>query len=139
MPEQLLLGIDIGTSGSKAVIADASGKVVASATHEYPMYTPWPLWAEQNPEDWWEATVRSIRRVLAEAGADVAQIAGIGLTGQMHGLVLLDEQGRVLRPCIMWNDQRTGPQCEEITGKIGKERLLELIANPVLPGFTAPK
>ena len=113
--------------------------MVASATFDYPMFTPRPLWAEQNPEDWWTATVSAIRKVIADSGAEASQIAGVGLTGQMHGLVLLDTQGHVLRPCIMWNDQRTGPQCAAITERIGAERILELIANPVLPGFTAPK
>src|SRR5690348_14499864 len=103
------------------------------------MRTPRPLWAEQDPRDWWTATVDAIRAVLATSGVDPGRIAGIGLTGQMHGLVLLDAHGEVLRPCIMWNDQRTGAECAAITGAIGAQRLLELIANPVLPGFTAPK
>lgn len=139
MAEHLLLGIDTGTSGSKAVLTNVLGKVLATATAAYPIYTPYPLWAEQNPEDWWAATMQSVREVLARSNVDAAQIAGIGLTGQMHGLVLLDDQGKVLRPCIMWNDQRTGLQCEQITRTIGSEGLLGLIANPVLPGFTAPK
>ncbi|MCX7680992.1 MAG: xylulokinase [Anaerolineae bacterium] len=133
-----LLGIDVGTTGSKAVLIDADGVVRASATTEYPMYTPRPLWAEQNPADWWSATVASIRRVLGEG--DVApQVAGVGLTGQMHGLVLLDAAGEVLRPCIMWNDQRTASQCAAITAQLGAETVLRLTGNPVLPGFTAPK
>jgi xylulokinase len=136
---ELLLGIDIGTSGSKAVLVDIEGGVVASALSEYPMSTPRPLWAEQNPAGWWEATVRSVRQVLATPGVRAEQVKGVGLTGQMHGLVLLDERGEVLRPCIMWNDQRTGPQCDAITERLGLARLLELTANPVLPGFTAPK
>jgi xylulokinase len=135
----LLLGIDIGTSGSKALLVDERGRVVASATFDYPMFTPRPLWAEQNPEDWWKATVGAVRKVIADGGASADDIAGVGLTGQMHGLVLLDKHGYVLRPCIMWNDQRTGPQCAAITERIGAGRLLDLIANPVLPGFTAPK
>jgi xylulokinase len=139
MADRLLLGIDIGTSGSKAILLAADGTVVATATAEYPMYTPRPLWAEQHPADWWTATVQAIRQVLATPGVAARQVAGVGLTGQMHGLVLLDAHGAVLRPCIMWNDQRTGPQCAEITAKLGLPRLLELIANPVLPGFTAPK
>jgi len=133
-----LLGIDVGTTGSKAVLIDTEGVVRASATTEYPMYTPRPLWAEQNPSDWWSATVTSIRQVLS--GEDVArQVAGIGLTGQMHGLVLLDSAGQVLRPCIMWNDQRTAPQCAAITEQVGAGNVLRLTGNPVLPGFTAPK
>jgi xylulokinase len=134
-----LLGIDIGTTGSKALLIDEHGGVVASATFDYPVFTPRPLWAEQDPEDWWTATVGSIREVLHESGVRGEEIAGVGLTGQMHGLVLLDAHGHPLRPCIMWNDQRTGPQCEAITQKIGLKKLLEWIANPVLPGFTAPK
>ncbi|HEY0072015.1 MAG TPA: xylulokinase [Chloroflexia bacterium] len=139
MAGKLLLGVDTGTSGSKAVLIDEDGAVLASATGDYPMHTPRPLWAEQDPRDWWTATVSAIRQVLQTSGAKGEDVAGVGLTGQMHGLVLLDEAGEVLRPCIMWNDQRTGPQCVEITRRLGLPRLLELIANPVLPGFTAPK
>jgi xylulokinase len=134
-----LLGIDVGTSGSKAILIDAAGAVKASATAEYPLYTPQPLWAEQNPADWWAATVSSIKRVLQEGGVKPADVAGVGLTGQMHGLVLLDAQGEVLRPCIMWNDQRTAAQCAAITEKVGLENVLRLTGNPILPGFTAPK
>ena len=134
-----LLGIDVGTTGSKAILVAPNGDVKASATTEYPMYTPQPLWAEQNPADWWTATVASIKRLLTEGGVKPKEVAGVGLTGQMHGLVLLDAQGEVLRPCIMWNDQRTAPQCAAITQKVGAENLLRLTGNPVLPGFTAPK
>ncbi|GAB4537955.1 MAG: xylulokinase [Anaerolineae bacterium] len=134
-----LLGIDVGTTGSKALLVDAGGTVVASATTEYPMSTPQPLWAEQNPADWWSATVTSIRQVLEKSGTKPKQVAGVGLTGQMHGLVLLDRQGQVLRPCIMWNDQRTAAQCAAITQQVGAENVLRLTGNPVLPGFTAPK
>ncbi|MFQ5807307.1 MAG: xylulokinase [Phycisphaerae bacterium] len=134
-----LLGIDVGTTGSKALLIDVSGHLVAETTTEYPMSTPRPLWAEQDPTQWWSATAASIRRVLEQSGADPEQIAGLGLTGQMHGLVLLDGKGDVLRPCIMWNDQRTGEQCTAITERVGTKRLLELTGNPVLPGFTAPK
>lgn len=134
-----LLGIDVGTTGSKSLLINEAGQVIASATVEYPLYTPHPQWAEQDPEDWWRATVESIGQVLAESGANPDQVAGVGLTGQMHGLVLLDEAGDVLRPCIMWNDQRTGPQCAWITDRVGAKRVLQLTGNPVLPGFTAPK
>lgn len=134
-----LLGIDVGTTGSKALLVDADGAVRASTMAEYPMFTPQPLWAEQNPTDWWNATVTSIRRVLDEGGVQPDQVAGVGLTGQMHGLVLLDASGEVLRPCIMWNDQRTAAQCAAITQKVGAENVLRLTGNPVLPGFTAPK
>jgi len=132
-----LMGIDVGTTGSKTLLMDEGGQVVASATVEYPMYTPHPLWAEQDPADWWQATVDSIRRVLS--GAEAREVKGLGLTGQMHGLVLLDSSGEVLRPCIMWNDQRTGPQCAAIIEKLGLDKVLEWTANPMLPGFTAPK
>ncbi len=134
-----LLGIDVGTSGSKAILIGAGGAVEASATTEYPLYTPQPLWAEQNPSDWWAATVTSIKRVLEQGGVAAADVAGVGLTGQMHGLVLLDAQGEVLRPCIMWNDQRTAAQCAAITEKVGLDNVLRLTGNPILPGFTAPK
>jgi xylulokinase len=134
-----LLGIDVGTTGSKALLIGADGAVKASATTEYPMFTPQPLWAEQDPVHWWAATVTSIQRVLNEGGLEPMQVAGVGLTGQMHGLVLLDARGVVLRPCIMWNDQRTAAQCAAITQKVGAERVLQLTGNPVLPGFTAPK
>jgi len=135
----LLLGIDVGTTGSKAILTRPDGTVTAEATTEYPMSTPHPLWAEQAPEDWWSATVSSIRRVMEKGGATGSQVAGVGLTGQMHGLVLLDGRGRILRPCIIWNDQRTERQCAEITERVGRARVLELTGNPVLPGFTAPK
>jgi len=132
-----LMGIDVGTTGSKTLLIDEQGKVIASATVEYPMHTPHPLWAEQDPVDWWQATVESIRQVLADVNA--SEVKGLGLTGQMHGLVLLDRDGEVLRPCIMWNDQRTGPQCEAIIKKLGLDKIIKWTANPMLPGFTAPK
>ena len=134
-----LLGLDVGTSGAKALLVNESGAVVAAVTTEYPMFTPQPLWAEQNPGDWWDAMVTSIRTVIERAGINSAEVAGIGLTGQMHGLVALDGAGDVLRPCIMWNDQRTAAQCRAITERVGAERVLQLTGNPVLPGFTAPK
>lgn len=133
-----LLGIDIGTTGSKAVLLDEHGTVRARATTEYPMHTPQPLWAEQDPDQWWSATIQSIRAVLDAAGHP-SSIAAVGLTGQMHGLVLLDAGGNPLRRCIMWNDQRTAQECAEITSKLTLSRLLTLTGNPVLPGFTAPK
>ncbi len=140
MTSRYLLGIDVSTTGAKALVVDTTGSVVASATEEYPLYTPKPLWSEQNPEDWWQGTIRAVRRVLAAPGVSADEIAAIGLTGQMHGLVLLDQAGQVLRPAILWNDQRTGPQCAEITAWAGGlERLLALIGNAMLPGFTAPK
>lgn len=134
-----LIGIDIGTTGAKTLLIDAEGHLVESATVEYPMSTPRPQWAEQDPEDWWRATVESIQQVLTRSGIEAAAVAGLGLTGQMHGMVLLDAAGRVLRPCIMWNDQRTGAQCAWIMDTVGRERFLDLTLNPALPGFTAPK
>jgi xylulokinase len=134
-----LIGIDVGTTGTKTLLISDEGRVLASATEEYPMYTPRPLWAEQDPEDWWQATITSIQRAVRAAGIDPAEVVGIGLTGQMHGMVMLDAAGQVLRPCIMWNDQRTGAQCEWIMNTVGRERFMDLTLNPALPGFTAPK
>ncbi len=135
-----LLGIDVSTTGAKALIIDEHGKVVASHTTEYPLYTPKPLWSEQSPIDWWNGTCTSITTALSKANLSGEAISAIGLTGQMHGLVLLDKADHVLRPAILWNDQRTGPQCEAITQQVGGlDRLLQLTGNPVLPGFTAPK
>jgi xylulokinase len=134
-----LLGIDIGTTGAKAVLIDATGNVAATATSQYPVSTPKPLWSEQDPEHWWKGAVKSIRAVLEQSGVAPMDVAGIGLSGQMHGLVLLDKSQRVLRPAILWNDQRTSAQCEQVTAKFGLPALLELTGNPVLPGFTLPK
>lgn len=137
--EGYLLGVDVGTTGAKALLVDGAGRVVTSATVGYPMFTPRPLWTEQDPADWWLGTTASIRQVLADSGIRPGDVAGVGLTGQMHGLVLLDAQGEVLRPCIMWNDQRTAAQCAAITREVGAANVLRLTGNPVLPGFTAPK
>ena len=136
-----LLGIDIGTSGTKSLIIDTdkNGAVVGSATVEYPLYTPKPLWAEQNPEDWWQAVAASVRKAVDNAGIKGGDIRGIGLSGQMHGAVFLDSQDRVLRPSILWCDQRTAAECDWITQTVGAERVIELISNPVLTGFTAGK
>lgn len=133
------IGLDVGTTGVKALLVDPAGRVVAEASAEYPLSTPRPLWSEQNPADWWQATRDALRRVAGLARAANIEVVGLGLTGQMHGLVLLDGRGRVLRPAILWNDQRTGPQCAAITQRVGAARLIELTGNPVLPGFTAPK
>lgn len=136
-----LLGIDIGTSGTKALLINASsgGEVVASSTKTYDLSTPKPLWAEQSPEDWWQGTVDSIRDVLDKSEIDARQIKGIGLSGQMHGSVFLDENNQVLRPAIIWCDQRTQAECDWIMDTVGRDKTLELISNPVLTGFTAGK
>lgn len=136
-----LLGIDIGTSGTKTLLINASkeGAVVASATKTYPLYTPKPLWAEQEPEDWWQATIASVREVIQESGIDPRHIKGIGLSGQMHGSVFLDKDNSVIRPAILWCDQRTQTECDWIMDTVGRERIVELISNPVLTGFTAGK
>jgi xylulokinase len=134
-----LLGIDIGTSGTKTVLFTQTCEVVASDSAEYPLYQPQNGYAEQDPSDWWNATVSTIKGVLQKSGIDSASIAGIGLSGQMHGLVMLDENGEVLRRSIIWCDQRTAKECEEITARVGKDRLIEITANPALTGFTASK
>src|SRR5262249_55298741 len=135
----LLLGIDISTTGAKALLTDATGRVVASASRPLALSTPRPLWSEQNPEDWWQAITASIRQALDEAGTTGDGIAAIGLTGQMHGLVLLDEAGQVLRPAILWNDQRCGAECDLIRERVGTSRLIQMTGNDALTGFTAPK
>jgi xylulokinase len=134
-----LLGLDISTTGAKALLIDEAGHVVASETTPQPISTPKPLWSEQNPADWWNGIVASVRAALATANVRGEDIACIGLTGQMHGLVLQDERGDVLRPSILWNDQRTQAQCDAITERIGFERLIALTGNRALTGFTAPK
>lgn len=136
---EYLLGIDIGTSGTKTALFDTAGKLVASKTYEYPMAQPQNGWAEQDPRDWWRAAVQGIRGVLRESGAKPESIRGVGLSGQMHSLVLLDERDEVLRPAILWCDQRTAAECDEIHETIGKSRLIELTANPALTGFTSGK
>ncbi|MBN1372566.1 MAG: xylulokinase [Anaerolineaceae bacterium] len=133
------LGIDESTTGVKALLTDRQGNVVGIAHTELEFFTPQPLWSEQNPADWWDGVVKSIREVLRTTGVPGDQVEAIGLTGQMHGLTLLDENGAVLRPAILWNDQRTGPQCDEIRRRLGKSRLIELTGNDALTGFTAPK
>jgi xylulokinase len=132
-----LLGIDVSTTGVKALGVDDNGEIVASSTTALHLSTPKPLWSEQHPHDWWQAAVAGIRQVLNDT--DAADIVAIGLTGQMHGLVLLDERGEVLRPAILWNDQRCGDQCDELRASVGKERLIRISGNDALTGFTAPK
>ena len=121
---QYLIGIDLGTSGTKTVLFDTKGNVMANATIEYPMYQPQNGWAEQDPQDWWNAAAQTIRLVIEKSGVDAADIKGIGISCQMHGLVMLDENGQVLRRSIIWCDQRTAKECEELTARVGKERLI---------------
>ena len=134
-----LIGVDIGTSGTKTVLFDESGNAVASSTIDYPLYTPENGYAEQNPIDWWNATVGTIRSVMNESGANADDVKGIGLSGQMHGLVMLDKAGEVIRPSIIWCDQRTANEVDEITNKVGANRLISITANPAITGFTAAK
>jgi xylulokinase len=134
-----VIGIDTSTTATKAQVVDEAGHVVATATSEYSYETPQPLWSEQDPDLWWTATADAVSQVLAKAGIDGSAVAAIGLAGQMHGLVLLDKADRVLRPAILWNDQRTGEECDEIRSRVGKERLIRVTGNDALPGFTAPK
>ena len=134
-----ILGIDLGTSGTKTVLFDTKGITLASHTVEYPLYQPNNGWAEQDPEDWWQAVKETVRAVLQTAGIDANSIRGVGLSGQMHGLVMLDGDGNVLRRAILWCDGRTQKQCDEITETLGKEKLIAITANPAIPGFTAGK
>ncbi len=140
---QALLGIDLGTTGVKAALFAADdGHVLADAFFDYPLYHPHPGWAEQNPAEWWQATVSAIHACLNAAkqhGVQADDVRGLGLSGQMHGVVLLDERQTVLRPCIIWADQRSEAQCRWITERVGEEKLIEYVSNPALTGFSAPK
>ncbi|MCX7658683.1 MAG: FGGY family carbohydrate kinase, partial [Oscillospiraceae bacterium] len=134
-----LIGIDLGTSATKTVLFDEEGNVIASSSKEYPLYHPQNGWAEQKPEDWYDAAIYTLKEVISKSGVNNADIKGIGLSGQMHGLVMLDKDNNVIRPSIIWCDQRTAKECEEITEKVGAKRLIEITANPALTGFTASK
>lgn len=134
-----VIGVDLGTSGTKTVLFDEIGNVIASHTVEYPLYQERNGWAEQDPLDWYNATIITIKAVLDKSNIDSAEIKGIGLSGQMHGLVMLDKDFNVLRKSIIWCDQRTGKECEEITEIVGAEKVIEITANPILTGFTASK
>ena len=133
--------MDVGTGGTRALLIDESGIIVASAQSEHAAFrAEQPGWAEQDPADWWRAAQVAIRETLAQAGAEAAgQIGGVGLTGQMHGAVMLDKAGEVLRPALIWCDQRTGPQCDWLHRELGREHLIDLVANPALPNFTLTK
>ncbi len=133
------IGVDSSTTATKALLMDGAGVVVGVAAANYGYETPKPLWSEQHPDLWWRGTCEAIRQVIAETSIAPQHIKGLGLTGQMHGMVLLDKHGQVLRPALLWNDQRTGAECDEMRAKIGKDRLIAITGNDALTGFTAPK
>jgi xylulokinase len=134
------LGIDIGTSGTKTLAMNAKGRILAHANAEYPCYHPKPMWSEQDPEDWWQAVVKTVRAVVKQAKLKPADVRAIGLSGQMHGSVFLDKNNKVVRRALLWNDQRTAAECGEIERRAGgRKKLIEMVANPALTGFTAPK
>ena len=134
-----VLGIDVSTTATKAVLIDESGAVVGVGASAYGFSVPRPLWSEQDPELWWDGAVAAIRSVIATTGVPADEVVAIGLTGQMHGAVLLDVAGDVLRPAILWNDQRTATECDAIRDALGPERLIAITGNDALTGFTAPK
>jgi xylulokinase len=138
-PMGVVLGIDVSTTATKAIVIDASGSVLGMASSEYPFEQPHPLWSEQHPHLWWDGTTEAIARALTAAGVTGDDVAAVGLTGQMHGLVLLDADGDVIRPAILWNDQRTAAECDAIRAALGPRRLVEITGNDALTGFTAPK
>ncbi|MEZ6134810.1 MAG: xylulokinase [Pirellulaceae bacterium] len=134
------IGVDIGTSGTKSLLIDPDGNILAEASSNYGVLMPKPMWTEQDPEEWWTATCATIRAVVKKARAKPADVKAIGLSGQMHGSVFLDKSDKVLRPALLWNDQRTGDECQEITELAGgRDELIRMVANPALTGFTAPK
>ncbi len=134
------IGIDIGTSGTKSLLVDPDGNIIAEAAAGYGVAMPKPMWTEQDPEDWWAATVKTVRAVMKQGRAKPGDVSAIGLSGQMHGSVFLDKAGKVIRPALLWNDQRTAAECDEITSLAGgRSELIRMVANPALTGFTAPK
>jgi len=135
----IFIGIDVSTTSTKAILINDKGETLSVSSSEYSYETPFPLWSEQDPNLWWVATIDSIRNAVQKAQIKPEDIKGIGLTGQMHGLVILDENGSVMRPSILWNDQRTQSQCDEIREKIGKSEFIRITGNDALTGFTAPK
>jgi xylulokinase len=136
----IYLGIDVGTSGTKTLAINERGKILGQSLATYPCYHPKPLWSEQDPDDWWQATVKTVRAVVKKAKLKPADVRAIGLSGQMHGSVFLDKQNRVVRRALLWNDQRTAAECEEIERRAGgRQQLIAMVANPALTGFTAPK
>ena len=136
----VFLGVDIGTSGTKTIAIREDGTILASAMVEYPLSSPKPGWSEQNPEDWYQATVSTVQMILKSGKVKAADVKGIGLSGQMHGSVFLDKNQNVIRPALLWNDQRTAAECAEIEERAGgRKKLIGMVANPALTGFTAPK
>ncbi len=134
------LGIDIGTSGTKTLAIDVSGKVLAESVAEYPLHQPRPGWTEQDPDDWWKATIKTVRAVMRKAKLKPDSVKAIGLSGQMHGSVFLDKKDQVIRKALLWNDQRTAAECDQITTAVGgRKNLIKMVANPALTGFQAPK
>ncbi len=133
----IVLGLDVGTSGTKAIAMDEKGALLASALVTYPLHSPKPNWAEQDPADWEKASYEALASLAGKI--NISDVKGLGLTGQMHGSVFLDGNNKVLRPAILWCDQRTAAQCDAINSKVGEKKLLELVSNPALTGFTAPK
>ena len=137
---KVCVGIDVGTSGTKALAIDEKGKILAQAAAGYPCQHPKPLWSEQDPEDWWKACVTVVQKVVKNAKLKPADVVAIGLSGQMHGSVFLDKNDKVVRPALLWNDQRTVAECDEIESLAGgRKALIKMVANPALTGFTAPK
>lgn len=134
-----LIGIDLGTSATKTVLFDENGVSISSSSVEYPLYQPQNGWAEQNPEDWYSAAISTLTDVVKNSGVNPDDIISLGISGQMHGLVMLDEKCDVIRPAILWCDQRTGKECEELTERLGLDTLIKITANPALTGFTASK
>lgn len=140
MVERYIVGIDIGTSGCKSILVDSKGKVVSSATEEYPLSTPKPGWAEQDPAHWWKATLKTLKHIISASGIDTKNIEAIGLSGQMHGLVALGKNHEILRPAYLWNDQRSHKQCQKVYELVdGKNNLLEYTNNSMLTGYTGSK
>ncbi len=139
MARNYLLGLDIGTTATKTILIDENGEILASSSKEYPLITPKPGWAEQNPKDWYDASIYTIKDVIDTAKVDSGDIKAIGLSGQMHGSVFLDKNNDVIRPALLWCDQRTEKQCQEIYDIFGYENFIKLSYNKVVAGFTAPK
>lgn len=133
------LGIDVSTTATKALLMDEAGRVAAVGSAPHELMTPRPLWSEQDPAAWWEAGQHAIRQAIQQAGVDADAIAAVGLAGQMHGLVMMDTSGDVLRPAILWNDGRAAAECDEMRERLGFDRLVSLTGNDAFPGFTAPK